>query len=64
MAVTLSDALIRRTGAGAGGHPGQEAAKAAATIMGVELGWSAAQMGQELQALDAFYAIPGETTAR
>ena len=58
MAVTLTDALIRRTGAGAGGHPGQQAAKAAATIMGAELGWSTEQVERELQAVDAFYAIP------
>jgi glycerol-3-phosphate dehydrogenase len=55
MAVTLADAVIRRTGAGAGGHPGQEAARNAAALMAVELGWSAAQVERELQALDAFY---------
>ena len=55
MAVTLADALVRRTGAGAGGHPGQEAARNAAAIMAAELGWSAAQVERELQALDAFY---------
>ena len=55
MAVTLADAVVRRTGAGAGGHPGQEAARNAAAIMAAELGWSAAQVDRELQALDAFY---------
>ncbi len=55
MAVTLADALVRRTGAGAGGHPGQDAARAAAAIMAAELGWSAAQIERELQELDAFY---------
>ena len=57
MAVTLADAVVRRTGAGAGGHPGQEAAKAAAAIMAGELGWSAAQVARELEALDAFYSV-------
>ena len=55
MAVTLADALVRRTGAGAGGHPGQDAARAAAVLMAAELGWSASQVERELQALDAFY---------
>jgi glycerol-3-phosphate dehydrogenase len=57
MAVTLADALIRRTGAGAGGHPGRDAARAAASIMAAELGWSAAHVDRELAALDAFYVI-------
>ena len=55
MAVTLADAVVRRTGAGAGGHPGQEVARNAAAIMAAELGWSASQVVRELQALDAFY---------
>ena len=57
MAVTLADALIRRTGAGAGGHPGPEAARNAATIMAAELGWSSAQVERELQAVDSFYGV-------
>jgi glycerol-3-phosphate dehydrogenase len=57
MAVTLADAVVRRTGAGAGGHPGQEAARNAAAIMAAELGWSAAQVDRELQALDSFYGV-------
>jgi glycerol-3-phosphate dehydrogenase len=56
LAVTLADALVRRTGAGAGGHPGPEAARNAATIMAAELGWSAAQVVRELQAVDSFYS--------
>ena len=55
MAVTLADALVRRTGAGAGGHPGQDTARAAAALMAAELGWNAAQVERELQGLDAFY---------
>jgi len=59
--VTLADAVVRRTGAGAGGHPGQDAARAAAGLMAVELAWSAAQVDREVQALDGFYRIPAET---
>jgi len=61
MAVTLADAVVRRTGAGAGGHPGQEAARNAAAIMAAELGWTATQVDREMQALDGFYRIPAET---
>jgi glycerol-3-phosphate dehydrogenase len=57
MAVTLSDALVRRTGAGAGGHPGQDAARNAAAIMADELGWSASQIVREIQDLDTFYSV-------
>jgi glycerol-3-phosphate dehydrogenase len=60
MAVTLADAVIRRTGAGAGGHPGPEATRNAAAIMATELGWSAAQVERELKAVDSFYGVsPG-----
>lgn len=58
MAMTLSDALIRRTGAGAGGHPGDAVARAAASVMGAELGWSAEQVESEIAAVDAFYRVP------
>ena len=33
MALTLADALIRRTEAGSAGHPGADAVEAAATLM-------------------------------
>jgi glycerol-3-phosphate dehydrogenase len=55
MAVTLADAVIRRTGAGAGGHPGRDVAQAAADVMGTELGWDTARKTRELEAFDAFY---------
>ena len=55
MAVTLADAVIRRTGAGAVGHPGRDVAQAAADIMASELGWDRAKKTRELEALDAFY---------
>ena len=60
MAVTLADAVIRRTGAGAGGHPGRDVTRNAAAIMAAELGWSTSQVERELQAVDAFYGVrPG-----
>jgi glycerol-3-phosphate dehydrogenase len=58
MAVRLSDALLRRTEAGTGGHPGAEAVRAAADVMAPDLGWTPSQTGEEIAAVDAFYRIP------
>ena len=55
MAVTLADALLRRTEAGTRGHPGRAAVEAAATLMASELGWSAARRASEIQALARVY---------
>jgi glycerol-3-phosphate dehydrogenase len=55
MAVHLTDALLRRTSAGAGGHPGAEAVARAADLMAAECGWTAARRAEEIDALDAFY---------
>jgi glycerol-3-phosphate dehydrogenase len=57
MAITLSDAVLRRTPLGALGYPGDEAARRAADIIGAELGWSDARKVQELSELKRFYAI-------
>ena len=62
MAITLADALLRRTEAGTRGHPGQDAVQAAATIMSAELGWTDAQRAREVQSLGRVYdaaTIPG-----
>ena len=40
MAVTLADAVMRRTPLGALGYPGDAAAARAAAIVGDELGWT------------------------
>ena len=40
MALTLADAVIRRTPLGALGYPGDDALERAAAIVGAELGWS------------------------
>jgi len=55
MACTLTDALVRRTGLGADGFPGEAAAGAAARLLAAELGWDAPRVARELAALRAFY---------
>lgn len=48
MAVRLSDAVLRRTEAGSGGHPGDDALLAAADVMAEELGWSRERVNEEI----------------
>jgi glycerol-3-phosphate dehydrogenase len=55
MAVHLADALLRRTSAGAGGHPGADAVTRAADLMAAECGWSPARRAEEIENLDRFY---------
>lgn len=55
MALTLADAVIRRTPLGALGYPGDGAAQRAAAIVGAELGWSADRMAKEVADLKRFY---------
>jgi glycerol-3-phosphate dehydrogenase len=57
MAVTLCDAVVRRTPLGALGYPGDAAAERAATIVGGELQWSDARLREEIDALQRFYVI-------
>ena len=57
MAVTLADAVIRRTPIGALGYPGEEALARAAAIVGKELGWSDARRHDEIAAVQKFYGI-------
>jgi glycerol-3-phosphate dehydrogenase len=57
-AVTLADALLRRTDAGTAGHPGREAVDSAAALMAAALGWDAPQATAEVAAFDAAYAVP------
>jgi glycerol-3-phosphate dehydrogenase len=58
MAVTLADAVIRRTPLGALGHPGDAAVERAADLVGSELGWSRERKRAEIAAIRAFYEIP------
>ena len=55
MAVTLRDAVIRRTPIGALGYPGDAAAERAGRIVGAELGWSETRLREEIDALRTFY---------
>jgi glycerol-3-phosphate dehydrogenase len=57
-AITLSDALLRRTAAGAAGHPGRDAVERAATIMGDALGWDAPRRRSEVDAVERIYDTP------
>jgi glycerol-3-phosphate dehydrogenase len=55
MAVTLPDAVIRRTPIGALGYPGDAAVERAAAIVGSELNWSDEQRLAEIAAVKRFY---------
>ena len=55
MAITLADAVIRRTPIGALGYPGDDALERAAAIVGGELGWSAARRQDEIAAVRSVY---------
>ena len=55
MAVHVSDVLLRRTEAGTGGHPGDEAIHNAAEVMARELSWSTSQIEAEKRGQAPFY---------
>jgi glycerol-3-phosphate dehydrogenase len=55
MAITLSDAVIRRTPLGALGYPGDVAVERAAKIVGDELSWSDERRREEMAAVKEFY---------
>ena len=57
MAQTLNDVLIRRTGWGAAGYPGDAIAVDCANRMQAELRWSDDQKARELETLKRFYEI-------
>jgi glycerol-3-phosphate dehydrogenase len=56
MAITLADAVIRRTPLGALGPPGDAALERAASIVGGELKWSDDRKRSEIAAVNGFYA--------
>ncbi|MGH9202207.1 MAG: FAD-dependent oxidoreductase, partial [Vicinamibacterales bacterium] len=56
-AVTLRDALLRRTSAGSAGHPGSDAIARAASIMGAALGWDASRRRLEVDAVERIYDV-------
>lgn len=55
MAVTLADAVIRRTALGALGHPGEAALSRAAAIMSTVCGWDPERRDREVCAVREFY---------
>jgi glycerol-3-phosphate dehydrogenase len=57
MAVTLNDVVIRRTGLGAAGYPGDALAHDVANRMQAELGWPDERKTNELALLKRFYEI-------
>src|SRR5262245_29907816 len=57
LALTLQDAVVRRTPLGALGYPGDAAARRAADIVGTELGWDEARKREEIESLRAFYKL-------
>jgi glycerol-3-phosphate dehydrogenase len=60
MAVTLADAVIRRTPLGALGYPGDAPVARAAAIVGAELRWSEERRREEIAGVKAFYRAPGK----
>lgn len=56
MAVTLTDAVVRRTPLGVLGYPGDAAVDRAAAIVGGELGWSESRRTSEIAELRSFYS--------
>ena len=57
MALTLADAVIRRTPLGALGYPGDEALDRAAAIVGAELKWADDRRRNEINAVKDFYQL-------
>ena len=57
MAHSLTDVVVRRTGLGALGHPGDVVASDIAGRLQQMLGWSAERVQAELMALRDFYKI-------
>ena len=55
MAVTLADAMIRRTPVGALGYPGDDAVSRGADLVGAEHRWSEDRKRAEIAAMKSFY---------
>ena len=56
MAITLSDVLLRRTGLGSAGYPGDEVVNACAAVLQAACGWDTGRTAGEVRDLRAFYA--------
>jgi glycerol-3-phosphate dehydrogenase len=57
LAIKLTDIVIRRTGLGSGGHPGDEAVRGCARVAAGELKWDSARAAEEIDAVNRFYRI-------
>jgi glycerol-3-phosphate dehydrogenase len=57
LALTLEDAVFRRTGLCTLGHPGLSALEKAATIMAQELGWDTAERTRQIAAVEQRFQI-------
>ncbi len=55
LALTLEDVVLRRTGLGAAGYPGDDAILNVERIMRDELGWTSTRVEDEIQLLKEFY---------
>ncbi len=55
MAMKLTDIILRRTDLGTGEHPGDEAIRACAEIMGHELNWDDDRIQQEIEEANEVY---------
>lgn len=60
MAPKLADAVLRRTDAGAAGHPGGDALERGAAIMAAEHGWDEARTRSEIGEVESFFKLPRE----
>jgi glycerol-3-phosphate dehydrogenase len=60
MAVKLGDALIRRTEAGAAGHPGADAVERAAAVMARAHDWDDGRTRSEVADVESFYRFPSD----
>jgi len=58
MALKLGDALIRRTQAGAAGHPGADAIERAAAVMARAHEWDEWRMRNEIAEVETFFKLP------
>lgn len=56
-AMTLADALIRRTEAGSAGRPGDDAVQRATRLMAREHGWDQDRIAEELERFEKFYQL-------
>jgi glycerol-3-phosphate dehydrogenase len=59
MARTLTDIVMRRTGIGTLGNPGNEVLQKVAAIAAGELGWDAGKVREEIEAVNNLLKLPG-----